>query len=60
MIEEIVILSEYGQKIATTEPDANGSHSWFRVEADVIILVDPNKWILQENILKFMYTELFP
>lgn len=34
MIEEIVILSEYGQKIATTEPDENGFIPWFRVEAD--------------------------
>ena len=40
MIEEIVILSEYGQKIATTEPDANGFIPWFRVEADVYNISD--------------------
>ena len=40
MIEEIVILSEYGQKIATTEPDENGFIPWFRVEADVYNISD--------------------
>ena len=40
MIEEIVILSEYGQKIATTEPDANGFIPWFRVEADCYNITD--------------------
>lgn len=40
IVEEIVILSEYGQSIADAEPDENGMIPWFKVEADVYNIDD--------------------
>ena len=40
IIEEIILISEYGQKIADTEPDENGMIPWFKVEADVYNITD--------------------
>ena len=40
MIEEIVLLSEYGKRIAETEPDENGMIPYFRVETDVYNITD--------------------
>jgi len=43
IIEEIVILSEYGRKLAenANNPDANGMIDWYRVEANVYIVDEP-------------------
>jgi len=41
IIEELILVSEYGQKILDTEPDANGFIPWFKVEADVFNITDP-------------------
>ena len=35
IIEEVIILSDYGRKIADAEPDENGFVPWFRIEVDV-------------------------
>lgn len=35
IIEEIIILSDYGRKVAEAEPDANGLVNWFKIETDV-------------------------
>jgi len=35
IIEEIIILSEYGRTIADAEPDENGMIPWFKIEVDV-------------------------
>jgi len=35
IIEEIIILSDYGRKVADAEPDENGMIPWFRIGADV-------------------------
>ena len=57
MIEEIVILANTA-KIATTEPMQMDSYR-FRVEADCYNISDRTNGFQQENILKFMYIELF-
>jgi|TARA_X000000950_G_scaffold72161_2_gene89554 hypothetical protein len=40
IIEEIVLLSEYGRKIVDAEPDENGMIPWFKIEADVYNVTD--------------------
>jgi hypothetical protein len=35
IIEEIIILSDYGRRISEAEPDANGMIPWFKIETDV-------------------------
>ena len=35
IIEEIIILSEYGRSIASKRPDANGMVPWFRIQSQV-------------------------
>jgi hypothetical protein len=40
-IEEIVILSDYGRKLALEEPDSEGMKKWFRIETDVYPIDDP-------------------
>jgi len=35
IIEEIIILSDYGRKVAEAEPDSNGLVNWFKIETDV-------------------------
>jgi len=40
IIEEIILVSEYGRKIATEEPDANGMMNWFKIEVDVFNVTD--------------------
>ena len=40
IIEEVVLLSEYGRQFATETPDSNGMKTWFRIEADVYTVTD--------------------
>lgn len=40
IIEELVLLSEYGRQFITEEPDTNGMKSWFRIESDVYNVTD--------------------
>lgn len=40
IIEEVVILSEFGRKIVDAEPDSNGMVDWFRVETNVYQVTD--------------------
>lgn len=40
IIEEVIILSEYGRRFVTEAPDASGFKTWFRVETQVYI--DPD------------------
>jgi len=40
IIEEIILLSEYGRKIVDAEPDANGMIPWFKIESDVYNITD--------------------
>ena len=40
IIEEIILLSEYGRQIVDAEPDENGMIPWFKIEADVYNITD--------------------
>jgi hypothetical protein len=40
IIEEIILLSEYGRKIVDAEPDENGMIPWFKIETDVYSITD--------------------
>jgi hypothetical protein len=42
IIEEVVLLSEYGRQFATETPDSNGMKTWFRIESDVYSVTDSN------------------
>ena len=43
VIEEMVLLSEYGRQFVTQPVDENGNKDWFRIEADVYNVTDsPN------------------
>ena len=35
IIEEVIILSDYGRRISEAEPDVNGMIPWFKIETDV-------------------------
>jgi len=41
VIEEIILLSEYGTRIGSSTPDANGMIPWFRIDTEVYDLDDP-------------------
>ena len=41
VIEEIILLSEYGTRIGSSTPDANGMLPWFRIDTEVYDLDDP-------------------
>jgi len=41
IIEELVLLSEYGRNFITETPDANGMKKWFKIETDVYNVDDP-------------------
>jgi len=41
IIEEIVLLSEYGRNFISEDPDKAGMRKWFRIEADVYNVTDP-------------------
>jgi len=41
VIEELIILSDYGQQLVTEEPDSRGRKKWFRIESEVYDIVDP-------------------
>jgi len=40
MIEELILLSEYGLKIADATPDDNGLIPWFRIDSQVYVVPD--------------------
>lgn len=40
IIEEVVLLSEYGRQFATETPNTNGMKTWFRIESDVYSVTD--------------------
>lgn len=40
VIEEIVLLSEYGRNFATENPDEKGNKTWFRIDTDVFNVTD--------------------
>jgi len=40
IIEEVVLLSEYGRQFVNQPVDANGNKSWFKIEADVYNVTD--------------------
>lgn len=40
MIEEVILLSEYGRQFATQTPDDKGMKKWFKIEADVYNVTD--------------------
>jgi len=40
IIEEIVLLSDYGRQLAFAEPDKNGMIDWFRIEVNVYNITD--------------------
>ena len=40
IIEEIILLSEYGKTIVDAEPDINGMIPWFKIESDVYNVTD--------------------
>ena len=40
IVEEIVILSDYGKKIVDAKEDENGMVPWYKVEADVYNITD--------------------
>jgi hypothetical protein len=40
IIEEIILLSEYGKTIVDAEPDENGMIPWFKIESDVYNITD--------------------
>jgi len=40
IIEEIILLSDYGRKIVEAEPDKNGMIPWFRIQTDVYNITD--------------------
>lgn len=40
MIEEIVLLSDYGRQFVTQPTDENGNKTWFKIEADVYNVTD--------------------
>jgi len=40
IIEELVLLSEYGRQFVTETPDENGMKKWFRIETDVYNVTD--------------------
>lgn len=40
IIEELVLLSEYGRQFITENPDSNGMKKWFRIETQVYIVPD--------------------
>jgi len=41
IIEEVILQSDYGRKIGTETPDANGFLPWFRIDTEVYDLDDP-------------------
>lgn len=43
LIEEVIILSEYGRKLAENvdNPDANGMIDWFKIEVNVYMIDEP-------------------
>jgi len=40
VIEEIVLLSQYGRDFATENPDEKGNKTWFRIDTDVFNVTD--------------------
>lgn len=38
MIEEIILLSDYGRKISEVKPDGNGMIPWFKIESHVFLV----------------------
>ena len=40
VIEELVLLSEYGRQFATEQPDDKGNKSWFRIDTQVYNVTD--------------------
>lgn len=40
IIEELILLSEYGRDFISEEPDMNGMKNWFRIETQVYIVGD--------------------
>ena len=40
IIEEMILLSEYGRRIVDAEPDENGMIPWFKIETDVYQITD--------------------
>lgn len=43
MIEEIILMSEYGRKMLDQEPDKNGMLKWFRIETYVLNIANSTK-----------------
>lgn len=40
MIEEVILISEYGRELYKQQPDATGMINWFRIEADCYAIPD--------------------
>jgi len=40
IVEEVVLLSDYGRQLAFAEPDAKGMIDWFRIESNVYNVTD--------------------
>lgn len=40
IIEEVILLSEYGRQLSKAEPDENGMIPWFKIEVDVYNVSD--------------------
>lgn len=40
IIEEVILLSEYGRQFAVETPNTNGMKRWFKIEADVYNITD--------------------
>lgn len=43
MIEEIILMSEYGRTLLEAEPDADGMIKWFKIETYLIAITNKNK-----------------
>lgn len=43
IIEELILLSDYGRKFASAQPDTNGFKDWFKIEANVYNVSDPGQ-----------------
>ena len=60
MIEEIILLSEYGRYIAKATPDAYGMIPWYKVETEVYNLVDPDQDTLSGTSAKIFVYKVVP
>jgi len=60
IIEEIIILSEYGSKISDEVPDTNGMIPWFRIETDVYIIQNKEQMDLTGEYPKLFVYRVMP